>query len=92
MQMNRQNPSAFECEKYQPLEIVADHSRTLKIVQQRLEDLNEVTSNGTIATIIYMIIHSVRPKIPILAFSYEAYLEYSTLFETSRCGIPILRG
>jgi hypothetical protein len=62
--MNHQNLSAFKLEKYAQHEIVAHHARALEIIQQRLTDpkTKTATSNGTIATIICMIIYSVSTK------------------------------
>ena len=64
IQMNHQNPSTFKSEKYKTHEVVAHYAHALEIIQQRLAGpkTKTATSNGTIVTIICMIIYSVSTK------------------------------
>lgn len=62
IQMMHHNPSALKLDQYEHSEIVSHHTQALKIVQQRLANPKEATSNGTISAIILMIIHSVSPN------------------------------
>lgn len=60
--LKQYNPSALISEQYKKSESLLHHSKALQIVQQRLPDPEEATSDGTIGAIILMIIYSVSTK------------------------------